>query len=146
MLQLEEAGLPLLVVVGDAGEDAERRNRGREEEVGGEVGEVLVRMGAKRGVNGVVEEDDVEIGEFEREVVGEGGRSVVRRQVRCVGRGEWVRIVVPDGGGSLWSVDGGRGGCRLVWACDCLVFEGIWGEMGAVRWWEVTRCRYGRRS
>lgn len=64
------------------------------------MGEVLVRMGAKRGLNGV-EEDDVEIGESEGEVVEEGGRSVVLRHGRSVGRGEGVRIVLAEGGDSL---------------------------------------------
>lgn len=85
----------LLFVAGNVGEDAERRNGGREE-FGGEVGEVLVRIGANHGLNGV-EQDDVEIGEPEGEVVEEGGRLVVLRLVGLLGRGEEVRIVVAEG-------------------------------------------------
>lgn len=73
-------------MVGDIGEDAERRKGGREE-VGGEVGELLVRMGAKRGLNGV-EEDGVETGESAGEEVEEVGRSVVLRVGGFLGRRE----------------------------------------------------------
>ena len=68
------------------GEDAERGKGGREE-TERVVGEVSVRMGANCGLNGV-EEDDVEIGEFEVEVTGEGGRSVVLRLGGLQRRGE----------------------------------------------------------
>ncbi len=84
-----------LGMVGDAGEDAERKN-GRREEDEGEVGEVLVRIGANRGVNGV-EEDDVETGESAGEEVEEAGRSVVLRLVGLLGRRERVRIVIAEG-------------------------------------------------
>lgn len=75
----------LVLVVEDVGEDAERRNGGLGK-IEAEVGEVLVRIGAKCGLNGV-EEDDVEIGESDREVVREGGRSVVLRLVGLLGWG-----------------------------------------------------------
>lgn len=67
----------------------ERRKGGREE-IEGELGEVLVRTGANRGLNGVEEdeEDDVEIGESEGEVVEEAGRLVVLRLVGLLGGGE----------------------------------------------------------
>ncbi|KAF6228799.1 hypothetical protein HO173_011647 [Letharia columbiana] len=76
----------LVFGVGDVGEDVERRKGGREE-IEGELGEVLVRTGANRGLNGV-EEDDVEIGESEGEVVEEAGRLVILRLVGLLGGGE----------------------------------------------------------
>lgn len=79
-----DVGLLLLEFV--VGEDVERRSGGRGK-IEGEVGEVLVRIGTKRGLNGV-EEDDVEMDESEGVVVGEGGRSVVLRLVGLLGRGE----------------------------------------------------------
>lgn len=71
--------------MGDVGEEAERKKGGRGEDEG-VVDEVSVRIGTNRGLNGV-EEDDVEIGEFEVEVVGEGGRSVVLRLGGLLRRG-----------------------------------------------------------
>lgn len=85
--------------MGDAGEDADRRNGGRED-FDGEVGRVLVQIGAKRGLRGV-EEDEVEIGELEGEGVVEGERSVVRRLVGCMGRGGWVDMVFAQGSGMV---------------------------------------------
>lgn len=79
-------GAELPLVVGDAGEDEERKKGGREE-IEGEVGAVLVRIGANCGLSGV-EEDDVEIGESAGEEVGEVGRWVVLRLVGSQGRGE----------------------------------------------------------
>ena len=79
-----DAGLLLLVFV--VGEDVERRSCSRGQ-IEGDVGEVLVRIGTKCGLNGV-EEDDVEMDESEGVVVGEGGRSVVLRLVGLLGRGE----------------------------------------------------------
>ena len=75
-----------LSMVGEAGEDAERKKGGREEDEG-ELGVVLVRMGAKREVNGV-EDDDVETDESAGEEVEEGGRWVVLRLVGLLGRGD----------------------------------------------------------
>lgn len=72
--------------VGDTGEDAEREKGGRGEKEA-DVGEVLVRIGANRGLNGA-QEDDVETGESEDKGVEEGGMSVVLRLVRFLGRGE----------------------------------------------------------
>ena len=92
-------------------------------EVGGEIGDVVVRIGAKRGLSGA-EEDDVEIGGCAGEGEEEGGRSVVRRLVRLPGRGEGVRMVVAEAGGREWLADGGRGVCRLVWVC-IWVFGGV---------------------
>lgn len=77
-------GAGLLFVVGKVGEDADRRKDGRED-FEGEGGRELGQIGAKRGLNGV-EEDDVEIGESEGEVVEEGGRSVVLRLAGLLGR------------------------------------------------------------
>lgn len=78
--------------MGDAGEEggvdeeAKRKKGGRDERAG-LVGDVSVRIGANCGLNGV-EDDDVEAGEFEAEVVGEGGRLVVLRQGGLPRRGE----------------------------------------------------------
>lgn len=119
-----EVGLLLLVFV--VGEDAERRSGGRGK-IEGEVGEVLVRIGRKCGLKGV-EEDDVEMGESEGVVWGEGERSVVLRLVGLLGRGEGVRIVVAEGGGMVWLVVGGRVVCRRVWVFD-LVLVGMWWEL-----------------
>lgn len=89
-------GAGLLYVVGDVDEEggvdvdvdeeAKRKKGGRDEREG-LVGEVSLRIGANCGLSGV-EDDDVEIGEFEAEVVGEGGRLVVRRQGGLLRRGE----------------------------------------------------------
>ena len=79
-----DVGLLLLVFV--VGEDVERRSGGRGK-IEGEVGEVLVRIGTKCGLNGV-EEDDVEMDDSEGVVVGEGGTSVVLRLVGLLGRVE----------------------------------------------------------
>lgn len=113
----------LLVVVFVWGEDAERRSGGRGK-IGGEVGEVLVRIGRKRGLRGV-EDDEVEMGEDEGVVAGEGERSVVRRLVGLMGRGVRVGILVAGGDGMVWSVVEGRVVCRRVWVCD-FVLGGIW--------------------
>lgn len=79
-----DVGLLLLVFV--VGEDVERRSGGRGK-IEGEVGEVLIRIGAKCGLNGV-EEDDVEMDDSEGVVMGEGGRSEVLRLAGLLGRGE----------------------------------------------------------
>ncbi len=102
--------------MGNVGEDVAWRKGGRDviERV---VGEVLVRMGANRGLSGV-EEDDVEIGESETEEVEEGGRSVV---LRLVGRAEGVRIVIAGEGGVVQWVGEERAVCRLVWVCGLVV-------------------------
>lgn len=134
----------MFVVVGDGGEEAERRNGGGgggRGEVGGAVGEVVVRIGAKRGLSGA-EEDDVESGESAGEGEEEGGKSVVRRLVGWPGRGEGVRMVVAEAGGREWLADGERGVCRLVWVC-ILVFDGTRWEIGEVLSRETTRCRSG---
>lgn len=60
----------------------------------------MVRIGAKRGLSGVVveEEDEVEMDEFEEEKgVGGGGRSVVRTLGGLLRRGVGRRIVVGGG-------------------------------------------------
>ena len=75
-----------LSMVGEAGEDAERKKGGLEEDEG-ELGVVLVRMGAKREVNGV-EDDDGETDESAGEEVEEGGRWVVLRLVWLPGLGD----------------------------------------------------------
>lgn len=85
-------GAGLLYAVGDVDEEghvdeeAKRKNEGRDEREG-LVGDVSVRIGTNCGLNGV-EDDDVEAGEFEAEVVGEGGRLVVLRQGGLLRRGE----------------------------------------------------------
>ena len=134
----------MFVVVGDVGEDEERSNgsgEGRGEVGGGEVGAVVVRIGAKRGLSGA-EEDDVESGESAGEGEEEGGRSVVKRLVGWLGRGEEVRMVVAEADGREWLADGGRGVCRLVWVC-ILVFEETWREIWEVLSMKATRRRSG---
>ena len=132
----------MFVVVGDGGEEAERRNGGGggRGEVG-EVGDVVVRIGAKRGLSGA-EEDDVESGESAGEGEEEGERSVVNRLVGWLGRGEGVRMVVAEADGREWLADGGRGVCRLVWVC-ILVFEETWREIWEVLSMKATRRRSG---
>lgn len=86
-------GAGLLYAVGDADadvdvdEEAKRKNGGRDEREGLVGDELSVRIGANCGLNGV-EDDDVEAGEFEAEVGGEGGRLVVLRQGGLLRRGE----------------------------------------------------------
>lgn len=133
----------LLFVVGGVGEDAERGKGGREE-IEGEGGAVLVRIGANCGLSGV-EEDGVEIGESAGEEVVEVGRSVVLRLVGLQGRRERVGIVVVEGGDMVSLAAEERAVCRLVWAYG-LVLGGIRRQIGEVESMEATRCKCGRNS
>ena len=110
-----------VAVVGNVGEDVVWRKGGRRliERV---VGEVLARIGANCGLNGV-EDDDDEIGEFET-VEAEGEvRSVVLRRIGLLGRGERVGIVVAEGGGMAWMVAEERAVCRLFWVCGLVLYK-----------------------